>query len=261
MIWQIQQFLAHQWRAQGNHLLHSPFAFTFYQEVLRQPNPTVVAEIEAFVKKIYTDSTPIQRTDLGAGPGGKGGGSHTLTLGQTVRRSARKRKEGGLLHRVMAHYQPQRVLELGTHVGISALYQGTALSSSAQMHSVEGDPILAKIAKKHLEEWGLNQISVHTGAFDEVLEALQLSQYQPDYVLIDGDHRLIPTQRYVQALLPHMPDGSLIIFDDIYWSREMGAAWAWVKAQPDITVTIDVFSLGFAWVRRSQEKQDFHFRF
>jgi len=79
---------------------------------------------------------------------------------------------------------------------------------------------------------------------------------------VDGNHRLEPTLRYFQLLMDRVSRPAILIFDDIHWSAEMEQAWAAIKADPRIGLTIDLFFLGFAFLRDEfKVKQDFVIRF
>lgn len=220
----------------------------------------MVKQIAQFAKKLKRDRRSIMRTDFGAGHGGKGGGTYPSTVGHTARRSSRRKREGAILHAMVQYYQPQRVLELGTHLGISTLYQASALNESAQVKTLEGDPALAALARAHIEAHDVLPVEVIEGPFSQSLPHLNLNTFKPDFVFLDGDHRYEPTVEYVHAILPHMPKESILILDDIYWSEGMTRAWNEVKAMPEISLTVDLFFFGIAFVKRSEEKQHFTFK-
>jgi hypothetical protein len=54
----------------------------------------------------------------------------------------------------------------------------------------------------------------------------------------------------------------VIIFDDIHWSSEMELAWEKIKKHPRVTLTIDLFFLGYVFFRPEfRERQHFTIRF
>ena len=57
-------------------------------------------------------------------------------------------------------------------------------------------------------------------------------------------------------------DASILVFDDIHWSKEMERAWSEIKEHPAVQYTIDVFFLGFVFFRKEfKVKQHFKIRF
>jgi hypothetical protein len=52
------------------------------------------------------------------------------------------------------------------------------------------------------------------------------------------------------------------VFDDIHWSKEMEQAWAAIKNDDSVTLTIDLFFIGLVFFRKEQkEKQHFIVQF
>ena len=66
---------------------------------------------------------------------------------------------------------------------------------------------------------------------------------------------------YFEKLLPYCHNDSVIIFDDIRWSRGMEDIWEEVKNDKRVTVTIDLFQVGMAYLRKEQKKENFKVRF
>lgn len=255
MIWQVKKYLQYRWRAQGNTSLRSPFVLDFHRHIIDADIEPVVEQIAQFAQKLKHDNRTITRTDFGAGHGGKGGGRYSSTVAETARRSSRRKREGALLYAMVKHYRPKRLLELGTHLGISTLYQAYALTPSAKFITLEGDPALAALASEHISKHGMTAVKVVEGPFTDSLPQLALESYRPDFVFLDGDHRYEPTLQYVRAIVPHMPQESVLILDDIYWSEGMTRAWEEVKAMPEVSLTIDVFFFGIAFIKREEPVQ------
>src|SRR2546430_379368 len=83
-----------------------------------------------------------------------------------------------------------------------------------------------------------------------------------DLAFIDGNHRKEPTLKYFNEILTKTTESSILIFDDIHWSREMEEAWQNIKAHPSVTLSIDLFFIGIIFFRKEQKvKQHFAIRF
>ncbi len=67
--------------------------------------------------------------------------------------------------------------------------------------------------------------------------------------------------RYFEQCLPKVHEGTMLIFDDIYWSEGMKQAWAQIKANPQVTVTVDLFWIGLVFFKTGRVKEDFKIRF
>jgi hypothetical protein len=75
---------------------------------------------------------------------------------------------------------------------------------------------------------------------------------------VDGNHRYEPTMQYFNLLLTKSDEHSIFIFDDIHWSSEMEKAWAEIKADARVSLTIDLFYIGIVFLRKEQKEQE-HF--
>ena len=256
LTFRIYSFLQHWFSAQSAYLIHSPFVYHWYREVLRGELSPAGKRVEQLRKTLTQRSEKISFDDLGAGSSG----SASQRLGILVKRAARKRNSGELLRRMVKHCQVKRGLELGTHVGISTLYVNSD-HPFEEFVTIEGIEGLAQIAQENFKAFDISPRS-YVGSFDEVLEKqLDLAQLAPDFVFIDGNHRYEPTLRYFHQILPFLSNGGIMVFDDIYWSREMKQAWEEIITHEEVSVSIDLYFLGICFIRRSQAKEHFRFRF
>jgi predicted O-methyltransferase YrrM len=261
MIDLIARYLLHQIRSKGRYGIHSPFVYEFVTQVLPARRQPQLDRIERLRRETSRRQETLEIQDLGAGYGGQHQAVIRKRLSEVVRSSARSRREGGLLHRIVAHYQPQAGLELGTNLGFSTLYQVSA-APEGQWITIEGAPALADIARKHLAQFGLSKVQLLQGEFGEVMEQkIDWKKFRPDYVLLDGNHRREPTLGYVEWLMPRVADGALLILDDIHWSSEMEKAWRTICAHPEVSVSMDLWHLGICTIRRPQAKEHFQIRF
>jgi predicted O-methyltransferase YrrM len=257
MIRRVWWYVAHRLRAKNIHRIHSPFVFDLISNILPHQPSLMGLRFEQLRKNLKPAQQQVCFEDLGAGFGGKESKMTCKPLGYLVRRSARTRPEGELLYRLARFQQPKRCLELGTHLGFSGLYQMAGLEKDARFITIEGAQEVAEIARSHFNHFGY-QPEQHIGDFSEVLSLLDLETYKPDWVLLDGNHRYEATLSYARMILPHMPAGSIMILDDIYWSEGMRRAWVELAAEPRVSVSLDLFHLGLLFIERNQAKE--HFR-
>ena len=82
-----------------------------------------------------------------------------------------------------------------------------------------------------------------------------------DFVFFDGNHRKEPTLAYFNLCLQKATENSVFVVDDIYWSDEMMQAWAQIKANDKVTVTVDLFFMGLVFFKQGEAKQHFVIRF
>lgn len=248
----VTAYLRYLRQARGSSRL-SPFVRDLYHSALRPRHSLAeAAPIDAFRRELGRSAIKLAIHDHGAGHHQRGGGHQTVSLGKIARQAACTRRKGERLLRITRFFQPQRMLELGTHLGFSALYQWLG-APNARLITLEGAGSLAYLAREHLNHFGCPAEIIH-GPFAETLPALSVADYRPDYVYLDGDHREAPTLSYFEQIVPHMPVGSLVVLDDIYWSEEMARAWRHLSQHPAVSLSIDMYWLGICLIRHPDAK-------
>ncbi|MCK4749369.1 MAG: hypothetical protein KAT15_20085, partial [Bacteroidales bacterium] len=78
---------------------------------------------------------------------------------------------------------------------------------------------------------------------------------------VDANHRYDPTIRYVKVLVEKAGDESVIIMDDIYWSKGMFKAWKEVISWPEVRISIDLFHMGILLLRKDLQKSNVKINF
>ncbi len=253
------RYLQYLLKARTRHGTHSPFVYNLLEEVVYDTRHYYVFdEIESLRKKLLRDGRIINVKDFGAGS--KVNPSPKRKLKDIARNSAKAEKYGELMFRLIQKFKPETLLELGTSLGISALYQAAAAPKS-KLITMEGCPETAAVAKENFDELELNNVEIIVGNFDETLSTTLNKITKLDYAFFDGNHRKNPTLAYFRQCLTKTNNDSVFIFDDIHWSDEMEEAWEEIKAHSSVTVTIDLFFIGLVFFRKEQEKQDFVIRY
>jgi predicted O-methyltransferase YrrM len=255
----LTSYLKFLFTSKTRHGVHSPFVYKLIEDVIYDENPYYAyREIEAIREALLKDASSIEVEDFGAGS--RVFKSKKRTISAIARTSAKLPKFGQLLFRLVKHFKPENILELGTSLGISALYLAKP-SSKARVTTIEGSPAIAAIAKTTFLKAGAGNIELATGKFDDVLPGLLESIPAIDFAFIDGNHKKEPTLKYFKMLLEKSHNDTVLIFDDIHWSKEMEQAWEEIKAHEKVKVTIDLFFLGLVFFRKEQPKEHFKVRY
>lgn len=152
-------------------------------------------------------------------------------------------EKGAILDRAVHRAQPQRLLELGTYCGYSALRTARAMPDGAHLYSVELRPENAQVARRILAHAGVaDRVTVivgHLGDGGATLHRLR-TEYgftggSLDFVFIDHDKRayLPDLQRIVDEGWLHQ--GSVVVADNVkypgapeyhdYLRRQEGKTW------------------------------------
>lgn len=242
------------------HGIHSPFIFQFINNVLNDNKHYPEYEkIEMLRKKLLNDPSVLTIEDFGAGSAGNN--TNKRTVASIAKNTAKSKKFAQLLFRMVKEYRPETILELGTSLGITSSYLSLA-NPFSNLTTIEGAKEIADVAKKNFDTLGLQNITLVPGNFDDTLPGTFSSLSSLDFVFIDGNHRREPTERYFSQLLSKTNYESILVFDDIHWSKEMEEAWGTIKAHPSVRCTIDLFFIGIIFFRQEfREKQHFCIRF
>lgn len=246
-------YLAYCLKAKGAHGIHSPFVFELYNKVIKEnPDYYEFAPIEHLRKRLLRSKEIIEVVDFGAG----GKGKTKKEIKDIVRKSSIPPKEGRLLFRLVNFVQPHTMVEMGTSLGISTLYQHKACPE-AEMITMEGSPGTSLVAGVNFKILKADSIKRVVGDFAITLPDLLKSLSSVDYVFFDGNHRKEATIEYFHQFLPLVSEGCVFVFDDIRWSAGMYNAWKEIIKEPKATVTVDLFSIGLVFFNPSQQKQHF----
>jgi predicted O-methyltransferase YrrM len=240
--------------------MHSPFVFEFITKVLNDKKIYPEYEnVEALRSQLLNDHAILEIEDLGAGS--VIGTKNKRSISSIAKNAAKTKRFGQLLFRMIRHYHPATILELGTSLGIATSYLSLA-KPDARVITMEGAKEIAAVAKRNFENLEIRNTEIIEGNFDDTLFPVVRGLSMVDFAFIDGNHRREPTIRYFQQLLTKTNNDSILVFDDIHWSSEMEAAWEMIKNNASVTSSIDLFFIGIVFFRKEfKEKQHFVIRF
>ena len=149
-------------------------------------------------------------------------GDHTIR--SVVGIASKDAHAGRVLAALVRSRAAQRVIELGTNVGISGTYLASALPEGGRLVTVDQSADRQAVARELFDRAGVgDRIEVVTGSFGDVLESVAEGGF--DVAFVDGDHTFSATIWLVEKLIEHAHRGSLIVVDDIRHSSEMRRAW------------------------------------
>lgn len=121
--------------------------------------------------------------------------------------------QGRLLKMLVQLARPQRVLEIGTFAGYSALCMAEGLGDGAVLHTYEIDDELEDFTRPWIEgsPHG-DKVCFHIGnALEEVPQLGEVF----DFVFMDGDKRQY--MEYYEMILQHTSPRALILADNTLW--------------------------------------------
>ncbi len=243
------------------HGTHSPFVFDFITKVLTDKKKyPAYGTIEELRRELLQDKTLLTIEDLGAGS--RTNRQKQRTIAKIAKSSLKPIKFGQLLFRMIHYYQPKNIIELGTSLGVTTCYLATG-NKEARVKTLEGSRAVASVARENFNKLQLKNVELIEGNFDDILLGAITDQRSPiSFSFVDGNHRKEPTIAYFNELINHSCESSILIFDDIHWSKGMEEAWEEIKQHSSVTLTIDLFFIGIVFLRMENKlKQHFVIRF
>lgn len=112
---------------------------------------------------------------------------------------------------------PKYIVEIGTFTGYATLCLAEGLSQEGFIHTIEVNEELEEIQNKYFEQSSYqSQIIQH---FAPALSVIPTLPDGIDLVFIDADKKNYPN--YLEAILPKMRKGGIILSDNVLWSGKV----------------------------------------
>jgi len=125
--------------------------------------------------------------------------------------------QGKILELFSKMISPNKIMELGTYTGYSAICMAKGLKKDGQLHTIELNDELEHISSKYFSESGFeNQIIQHTGDASTIAASLGNDF---DLIFIDADKRQYPD--YYKICMKALKKGGYIIADNVLWGDKV----------------------------------------
>ncbi len=189
-------------------------------------------------------------------------GSHSVTLVARklewlVEIASITKYWGTFLHLCSKSIKARTILELGACVGLSSCYLASA-EFCKDFITIEGSDDLVGLVESNLRQVTDHFRVVHSlfdPGLDQVLPSLKSGL---DLAFIDGDHTKAATLHYFQRIQPFLNQGSVVLFDDIHWSKEMLEAWEEICKSSGLLFTVNLGRLGLCiWDGQSNTPKNY----
>lgn len=250
---QVKSFLHHWLQEVDEHSIHSPFFFDFYTKTVASTRSANPAELEKLRGTLLDNQTVLSIEDLGSGVNGLPPVKRTIS---EIAHTSLTPSKIALFYLDVLHYiKARRVIELGTSLGVTTLY--LASKPDTEIYTFEGSHALCNVAQTNFEWAEKKNIQLIEGNIDHTLSNFLQPPAKIDFVLMDANHRYIPTMRYYRQLIRRMSDKGVIIMDDIHRSPEMEQAWQEIRTDTVVYGSIDLYRCGILFFDTNLNKQHF----
>lgn len=167
--------------------------------------------------------------------------------------------QGKFLEMIAQLMRPQRILEVGTMHGYSAICLAKGLAPGGVLHTIELREADVAIAQEHIAAAALTHCIVqHTGDAAAIIPALQETW---DLVFLDADK--VQYQTYYELIKPRLRTGGLMIADNVLFhgqvlqtepkgknAKAIHAFNEWVAADPEVECVFLTIRDGLLLIRK-----------
>lgn len=125
--------------------------------------------------------------------------------------------QGKLLQMISTMINPQKILEIGTFTGYSAICLSRGLAEGGKLITIEKNDEITEFPKKYFKKAGLeNHIELLTG---DALEIIPTLEGPFDLVFIDaGKQDYVP---YYEMIIDRVRTGGYILADNVLWDGKV----------------------------------------
>ncbi len=231
--------------------IHSPSLFYLVRMLFYDRNDYYCfREIEKQRFRLEHYNRVIRVEDCGTGRSGE------RTIRRIARTSLANPQEAQLLFRLVEHLKPQYLLELGTSLGITTAYLATA-ADGAVVHTMEGSDAIADVAEDTFRRLHLTNIQIHRGHIDDTLAGVLEDLPQVDFAYLDANHTEEATWWYFSQIVEKCVESSVVVVDDIHYSRGMNRAWKRIQQDGRVTSTMDLYGFGLVFFDKQYIRKDY----
>lgn len=125
--------------------------------------------------------------------------------------------QGRWLSMMSCMIQPERILEIGTFTGYSALCLAEGLTKDGMIYTIDVNEELENFANSYFEQSDyVNNIKFMIGDAAHIIPEINEVF---DLVFIDADKKSYPT--YYEMILPKVRKGGIILVDNVLWDGKV----------------------------------------
>lgn len=232
--------------------VHSPFVYNLITKVIEERCPYYsFRDIELYRKQLLYKIDSITYPD----PKDKGR-LRCRSVADIVRREAVKPKLGALLFRLANYFKARNILQIGTTMGISTLYL-TSYSTDLRCVALENIPGFATIARQAFEKKARNPIDLRVGGYKESLPQALKDLGSVDLVFFNTLYEPQNNRWLFQECLRYARNETVFVFKGINTNQRSRELWKEIRETPEVTVTLDLYSLGIVLFNKKLYKKDY----
>lgn len=235
-----------------DHSVHSPFFYDLYTKLVTKKHKDRLPALEDLRRDLEANKTVLSVEDFGSGAAPQ---PRQRTIREIAQSSLSPERWALFYHDLLHYVKANRVVELGTSLGLTTLY--LAQKKDATIYTFEGSHAVANVALTNFEWAGRQNIKLIEGNLNQTLHRFLEPTDKIDFVLMDANHRYVPTLEYYRLLTRRLKSSSVVVIDDIHRSEEMEKAWNEIRTDTLVYGSIDLFRCGLLFFDPALNKQHY----
>jgi len=217
--------------------VHSPFIYNLITKVIEEKTPYYVFEdIENFRKELLNSENIIK----------------TLTAKET-----QPKNYGALLFRLVNFFKCSNILQIGSSTGLMSLYLALPLRKSCECYAMEERPGLLENTQIFVEKNSLSNLHLMEGVYADNLNRLKPEIKSFDFIFINFMGDFEKTREALSLIETFIQPDTILVIDKIRQNKSMKKLWKEIKNRSDVTLTIDLFSLGLVFFNSKLQKKHY----
>ncbi len=125
--------------------------------------------------------------------------------------------QGSLLKMISKMIRPEKILEIGTFTGYSAICLSEGLAANGVLHTIEVNPELEEMIRRYFAEAGISdKVKLHIGNALDIILTLDDTF---DLVFIDADKENY--LNYFKMIFDKVRKGGFILADNVLWGGKV----------------------------------------
>lgn len=215
--------------------VHSPFVYNLINNVIEEKHPFYAFEkIEAIREEIFKRNKHLVRQ---------------------VNKGMQHRRYGELLFRIVNHFKPATILQIGGSTGLMSLY--LAMASKNTDCYVLGESGLLDLISPVKEEYNLSNLHLWENDYQQSITALKNKKRTIDVIFINIGQDADKTKAVYQMIKPFIGEKTIVIIDAIRSKRAMKSFWKELKKDGKVSVTMDLVALGLVFYDEKLTKRHY----
>jgi predicted O-methyltransferase YrrM len=164
-------------------------------------------------------------------------------------------KQDALLFRLTHYFRSKHIVQIGASTGLSTLYL-TSYARGVKCITLEKLPEQAAVARWVYEQAGCTWVDLRVGDYSALLPGILEEMGTVDFVFFNTGREVSDASLF-DTCAKYAKADTVFVFEGIKNSRSMRGLWKMICARPDVTVTIDLYSMGLVFFNKKLHKRNY----